>query len=78
MTSYTGGCTCGAIRYEITGISTGGLRMAFFVTIVQTETRFTQVIGSCVRAQFSDRKEEFENIATTLKEIPPKAVQTGK
>jgi hypothetical protein len=64
-----------AIRYEITGISSGGLRMGFLVTIIQTETRFTQVIGSCVRAQFSDRKDEFAKIAATLKEIPAKPAE---
>jgi hypothetical protein len=61
-----------AIRYEITGISSGKLRMGFLLTIIQTETRFTQVIGSCLRVEFSDRKQEFANIAATLKEIPPK------
>jgi len=61
-----------AIRYEITGISSGGLRMAFLLTIIQTDTRFTQVIGSCIRSAFSDRKQEFENITATMKEVPPK------
>ena len=61
-----------AIRYEITGISTNGLRMAFQVTIIQTETRFSQVIGSSLRSRFTDRKEEFAKVAGSLKELPAK------
>lgn len=60
-----------ALRYEITGIS-NGLRMAFQVTIIQTETRFTQVVGSSLRAQFADHKQEFEKVGKTLKELPAK------
>jgi hypothetical protein len=60
-----------ALRYEITGIS-NGLRMAFQVTIIQTETRFTQVVGSSIRSQFADHKQEFEKVGKTLKELPAK------
>ena len=61
-----------AIRYEITGISPGGLRMAFQVTIIQTATRFNQVIASSLRTRFADFKEEFAKVAASLKELPAK------
>jgi hypothetical protein len=61
-----------AIRYEITGISSNGMRMAFLVTIVQTETNFNQVIGSCLRGTLADHRAEFEKAAETVKELPPK------
>jgi len=48
------------------------LRVAFQVTIIQTETRFNQVIGSCLRAQYNDHKEQFTKVARTLKEVRPK------
>ena len=61
-----------AIRYEITGISSNGMRMAFLVTVIQTETRFNQVVGSCMRVNFADHKADFVKVAETLKELPPK------
>jgi sugar phosphate isomerase/epimerase len=48
------------------------LRVAFQVTIIQTETRFNQVICSCLRAHFNDHKEQFANAAKTLKEVHAK------
>ena len=67
-----------AVRFEITGISSNGLRMGFLLTIIQTETRFNQVIGCCLRTRFADRKDEFVKIAANLKELPGKKVAEGK
>ena len=44
--------------------------MAFLVTIIQTDTRFNQVIGSCLRSGYADNKEQFAEISETLKEVP--------
>jgi hypothetical protein len=67
-----------AVRYEITGISSNGLRLGFLVTLIQTDTRYNRVIESCLRTRFADRREEFVKIAANLKELPAGKVGEGK
>lgn len=57
-----------AIVFEITGIGTNGLRMAFLLTVIETDSRYNQVIGSCLRTDFERHKATFASIARTLKE----------
>jgi hypothetical protein len=66
-----------AIRYEITGLSKG-FRLAYQLTVIQTETRFNQVLASTTRKQFADCKEEFEKVAKSLKELPERPSQEKK
>lgn len=63
---------CSALRYEITGINAKGRRVAFVVTVIQTQTRYCEVACCCPRAQLADLRKEFNAIADSLKERPAK------
>jgi hypothetical protein len=58
-----------ALRFEITGTSRLGIDVGYVNTIVETETRFTQVMGVVLRPQFPDHKVRLGNLAGGLREV---------
>lgn len=61
-----------ALRYEITGTVSNGLRISYLLTIVETEQRFTQVLAWSLRSQFAASKDELSRLAEGLRELPAK------
>lgn len=61
-----------ALRYEITGTVSNGLRISYLLTIVETDQRFTQVLAWSLRSQFAASKDEFARLAEGLRELPAK------
>jgi hypothetical protein len=57
-----------ALRYEIFGTISNGLRIGYLLTVVETEHRFSQVLGWTLRSEFTDRKSDLGDLATGLRE----------
>lgn len=58
-----------AVRYELTG-SFNGIRIGYVVTVVETATRFNQILGWTARSQFDKSKGDLGKLAGGLKEVP--------
>lgn len=57
-----------ALRYEIFGTISNGLRIGYLLTVVETEHRFSQVLGWTLRSEFAARKDELGALADGLRE----------
>jgi len=62
-----------ALRYEIAGTGRLGMGVGYVITIVETETRFNQVVGYVFRAQLPLSRTHLASLASGLREVtaPP-------
>lgn len=59
-----------AMRCEIFGTHSSGVRVGFLVTVVETGTRFTQVIGWAARSAYRTDREILASLPEGLEESP--------
>jgi hypothetical protein len=62
-----------ALRYEITGTARLGIRFGYVVTIVETETRFNQVLGYTFESLLPASRTQLAAAANGLHEVVPAA-----
>jgi hypothetical protein len=64
-----------ALRYEITGTSAKGLRLAYVVTVVETKAHFNQVVSWTLNSQFAANRQDMGELANGVHEVaaaPPR------
>jgi hypothetical protein len=57
-----------ALRYDIFGTIDNGLRIGYLLTVVETQHRFSQVLGWTLRSEFDTHKDELGALANGLRE----------
>jgi hypothetical protein len=60
-----------AVRYTITGNGRLGVKFGYLVTIIETETRFNQVIGYTLASRLPSSKPRLTAVAYGLREVKP-------
>jgi hypothetical protein len=58
-----------ALRYEITGTTNKGLRLAYVLTVVETKGHFNQVVSWTVNSQFATYKHKMGELANGVHEM---------
>ena len=58
-----------ALRYEITGTGRVGIKVGYVVTIIETETRFNQVLGYTFGSRFPGSRPRLTAVAYGLREV---------